>query len=62
MKNFRAKLDSVLLSTAQAGFWAGATVYGTFLITYLYANGYSASDVGLVMALASIVNVVAQPL
>lgn len=62
MNNFRAKLDSVLLSTTHAGFWAGTTVFGTFLVTYLYANGYDASDVGLVMALMSICNVVAQPL
>lgn len=62
MKNFRAKLDSVLLSTAHAGFWAGTTVYGTFLVTFLYAGGYSASQVGLVMALSSVCNVFAQPL
>lgn len=62
MKNFRAKLDSVLLATTHAGFWAGSTVFGTFLITYLYANGYDASDVGLIMALMSICNVIAQPL
>lgn len=62
MKDFRAKLDSVLLSTTHAGFWAGSTVFGTFLVTYLYANGYDASDVGLIMALMSICNVVAQPL
>lgn len=51
-----------MLSTTHAGFWAGSTVFGTFLITYLYANGYDASDVGLIMALMSICNVVAQPL
>ena len=62
MKQFRAKLDSVLLATTHAGFWAGSTVFGTFLVTYLYANGYDASDVGLIMALMSICNVVAQPL
>ena len=62
MKEFRAKLDSVLLSATHAGFWAGTTVFGTFLVTYLYANGYDASDVGLIMALMSICNVIAQPL
>lgn len=62
MKNFRAKLDSFLLSTTHAGFWAGSTVFGTFLVTYLYSNGYDASDVGLIMALMSICNVIAQPL
>ncbi|MCI7640237.1 MAG: MFS transporter [Clostridiales bacterium] len=62
MKNFRAKVDSVLLSATNAGFWAGATVFGTFLVTYLYAKGYSASEVGLVMTLMSICNIVAQPL
>lgn len=50
------------MSATHAGFWAGTTVFGTFLVTYLYANGYDASDVGLVMALMSICNVVAQPL
>lgn len=62
MKNVRAKVDSVLLATTHAGFWAGSTVFGTFLITYLYAKGYDAADVGLVMALMSIFNVIAQPL
>lgn len=62
MSMFKAKLDSFLLSTTHAGFWAGTTVFGTFLVTYLYANGYDAADVGLIMALMSVFNVVAQPL
>lgn len=60
--NKRAKCDSVLLCGTQAGFWAGCTVFSTFLITYLYGRGYSATQVGLIVALMSAFNLVFQPL
>ncbi len=61
MTNFRGKLDSVLISGTHAGYWAGTTVFGTFLVTYLYGRGYSASQVGLMVALMSIFNLISQP-
>lgn len=61
MTKLRAKWDSILISGTHAGYWAGTTVFGTFLLTFLIENGYSESQIGLIVTLMSLFNLIAQP-
>ncbi len=61
MTKFRAKLDSVLISGAHAGYWAGATVFSSFLVTFLIENGYTESQIGLIVTFMSLFNLISQP-
>ena len=62
MSDLRKKTDSILIATVHSGYWAGTTVFSTFLVTYLYSRGFSATQVGLVVAFMSIFNLIFQPL
>lgn len=58
----RAKLDSVYISGVHAFYWSSFTVQSTFLVTYLSLNGYSPSEIGLVVTMMSLFNLIAQPM
>ena len=56
MNKKRAIWDSVLISGIHMNYWAGSTIQMTFLVSFMTMSGYTASQVGLAVAVFSVVN------
>lgn len=61
MNKKRAIWDSVLISGIHMNYWAGSTIQMTFLVSFMTMSGYTASQVGLAVAVFSVVNFTCQP-
>ena len=61
MNKKRAIWDSVLISGIHMNYWAGSTIQMTFLVSFMTMSGYTASQVGLAVAVFSGVNFTCQP-
>jgi PPP family 3-phenylpropionic acid transporter len=57
----RAIIDSVLLSGASASFYMGMTMHMSFVATFFTLRGYSATQIGIVVMVTMLVNLVMQP-
>ena len=61
MTRKRAILDGVLISGIHMNYWAGSTIQMTFLVSFMTMSGYTASQIGLAVAVFSVVNFTFQP-
>lgn len=62
MTKKRAILDAAFLSGIHMNYWAGITIESTFLVTFMTLAGYSATEIGLVVAVSNLTTLIMQPL